>query len=147
MTEFYFKKVDIDKDFVEVELPDKDAFLKIKETLTRIGIANVQEKKLFQSCYILHKRGRYFITHFKELLMLDGRPTNFDESDLARRNTIANLLEQWNLLEVSNKDVIKEPVASMSNIFVLPFKKKEEWELVSKYPIGGKKKEDEEVTD
>ena len=140
MTEkFYVKTIDIDKDLVEIKLADDESFLKIKETLTRIGIANVKESKLFQSCYILHKRGKYYIVHFKELLMLDNKETNFDESDLARRNTISNLLEQWGLLSVVDKEKTKDPVASMANIYVLGFAKKADWTLISKYPIGGKK--------
>ena len=102
----------ITKDLVEITFPQKDDFLKIRETLSRIGVASRKEQELFQSCHILHKRGKYYIVHFKELFQLDGKPTNFDESDVARRNTIIDLLKQWNLLSVVDLSKIQEPRAS-----------------------------------
>jgi len=124
---------------VEVELPNEESFLKIKETLTRIGIASKKDRKLYQSCHILHKQGKYYIVHFKELFMLDGKINDFSEEDQARRNTIVNLLQEWGLLKLVEADKIKEPVAPMSQIKILPFKDKDEWELVAKYSIGKKK--------
>lgn len=124
---------------VEVKLKKEDDFLKIRETLTRIGIASVKEKKLFQSCHILHKQGKYYIVHFKELFDLDGKPTNFSDEDQARRNTIANLISQWDLVELVDPSKTSEDVAPLNQIKVLPFKEKNEWELVAKYNIGRKK--------
>lgn len=124
---------------VEVELPNDESFLKIKETLTRIGIASRKDKKLYQSCHILHKQGKYYIVHFKELFMLDGKINNFSEEDQARRNTIINLLEEWGLTKVKNASQIEDPVAPLSQIKILPYKEKDEWELVAKYSIGKKK--------
>ena len=118
---------EIIKDLVEVTFPEKDDFLKIRETLSRIGVASRREQELFQSCHILHKRGKYYITHFKELFKLDGKPTNIDDSDIARRNTIVGLLEQWNLVSVVNKGQITEPKAPLSQIKIIPNKKKSEW--------------------
>ena len=112
------------KDLIEVTFPEKDDFLKIRETLTRIGVASRKEQELYQSCHILHKRGKYYITHFKELFILDGKPSNLDENDIGRRNTIINLLQQWNLLKVVNPDRIKEPTAPLSQIKIIPFKEK-----------------------
>ena len=126
----------ITKDLVEITFPHKDDFLKIRETLSRIGVASRKEQELFQSCHILHKRGRYFIVHFKELFQLDGKPTNFDESDIARRNTIIDLLKQWNLLSVVDNTKIEEPRAPLSQIIVIPFKEKSQWKLTTKYSIG-----------
>jgi len=126
------------KDLIEITFPEKDDFLKIRETLTRIGVASRKEQELFQSCHILHKRGHYYITHFKELFILDGKPSNLDESDIARRNTIINLLQQWNLLKVSKPDSIKEPTAPLSQIKIIPFKEKKDWVLTPKYNIGNK---------
>lgn len=126
----------ITKDLVEVTFPHKDDFLKIRETLSRIGVASRKEQELFQSCHILHKRGKYYIVHFKELFQLDGKPTNFDESDVARRNTIIDLLKQWNLLSVVDTSKIEEPKAPLSQIKVIPFKEKSEWKLTTKYSIG-----------
>ena len=117
------------KDLVEVTFPEKDDFLKIRETLTRIGVASRKEQELYQSCHILHKRGKYYITHFKELFILDGKPSNLDENDIGRRNTIINLLQQWNLLKVLNPDTIKQPTAPLSQIKIIPFKEKKEWIL------------------
>ena len=125
---------------VEVRLKKDDDFLKIRETLTRIGVASKKEKTLYQSCHILHKQGRYFIVHFKELFALDGKPSNFTESDIARRNTITNLLKEWDLVEVVSDSQTQNPVAPISQVKVLPFKEKQEWELVAKYNIGKRKK-------
>lgn len=124
---------------VEVTLPSEDSFLKIKETLTRIGVASRKDKKLYQSCHILHKQGKYYITHFKELFMLDGKVNNFDDEDKARRNAIINLLEEWNLVKVVNHSQIEDPVAPLSQIKILPYKEKNDWELVPKYSIGKKR--------
>jgi hypothetical protein len=124
---------------VEVELPNDESFLKIKETLTRIGIASRKDKKLYQSCHILHKQGKYYIVHFKELFMLDGKINNFSEEDQARRNTIINLLEEWGLINIVNSKQTEDPVAPLSQIKILPYKEKDEWELVAKYSIGKKK--------
>jgi len=127
------------KDLVEVTFPEKDDFLKIRETLSRIGVASRREQELFQSCHILHKRGKYYITHFKELFKLDGKPTNIDESDIGRRNTIVSLLEQWKLVSVVNTEQIAEPRAPLSQIKIIPFKEKPEWKLTTKYSIGSNK--------
>jgi len=123
---------------LEVSLPEPDNFLKVRETLTRIGIASRTDKKLYQSCHILHKQGRYFIVHFKELFALDGKESNITINDVERRNTIANLLSDWNLLKVMDSTKA-EPKASLSQIKVLTHKEKGEWELVPKYNIGKKK--------
>lgn len=124
---------------VEITLPNPDNFLKIKETLTRIGIASKKEKKLYQSCHILHKQGRYVILHFKELFILDGKENNFLEEDKARRNTIINLLEEWNLLDVIDSSLIEDPIAPLSHIKILSHKEKSFWILECKYNIGKKK--------
>ena len=126
---------------VEVHLKNEDDFLKVKETLTRIGVASRKDRKLYQSCHILHKQGRYFIVHFKELFALDGKPSDFheNEADIARRNTIANLLEQWDLVTLVDSSKTVEPVAPLNQIKILPYKEKGEWELVAKYSIGRKK--------
>lgn len=129
------REIDIE-DFVEIELEHEDDFLKIKETLTRIGVSSRKENKLYQSCHILHKKGRYYIVHFKELFALDGLPTEITENDIARRNTIANLLEEWELLDIVNPDKTEEPVASVGQIKILAHKDKDKWELVPKYHIG-----------
>ena len=125
-------------DFVEVKLPDPQAFLKVKETLTRIGVASKKDKTLYQSCHILHKQGQYYIVHFKELFGLDNKPSNFAEDDIARRNTIANLIAEWGLVNLVDEQKSKDPVAPMSHIKIIPFKEKNEWELVTKYNIGRK---------
>ena len=122
---------------LEVLLPEPDNFLKIRETLTRIGIASRKEQKLFQSCHILHKQGRYFIVHFKELFALDGKESNITSNDVERRNTVAGLLQDWGLLSIVNKEKA-EPKVSLSQIKVVAYKEKEEWELVPKYNIGKK---------
>ena len=124
---------------VEVTLNNPDDFLKVRETLTRIGVASKKEKTLYQSCHILHKQGRYYIVHFKELFALDGKPSNITESDVARRNTIIKLLKEWELVEINEPDSVENPTAPISQIKVLPFKDKEEWELTAKYNIGKKK--------
>jgi len=124
---------------LEVTLPEEEDFLKIKETLTRIGVASRKEKKLYQSCHILHKRGRYYITHFKELFLLDGKPSEFSEEDKGRRNAIANLLEEWGLVKIVERDKYQDPKAPLSQIKVLPHREKSEWILESKYTVGKKK--------
>ena len=128
------------EDMVEVSLTEPDDFLKVRETLTRIGIASPKEKKLYQSCHILHKRGKYYIVHFKELFALDGKPTNFSEEDQGRRNTITKLLSDWNLISVVNEGNIEDPAAPMNQIKIIAHKDKNDWELVAKYNIGNKKK-------
>ena len=127
---------DLVKELIEITFPEKDDFLKIRETLSRIGVASRKEKALFQSCHILHKRGKYYIVHFKELFKLDGKPTNFDESDVGRRNTIVDLLRQWNLVTVVIPTSIASPRAPLSQIKVIPYKEKTEWKLTQKYSIG-----------
>jgi len=124
---------------VEILLPEPDNFLKIKETLTRIGIASRKDHKLYQSCHILHKKGRYAIIHFKELFILDGKENNFSDEDKSRRNTIVNLLEEWELLEVVDHSKIEDPIAPLNQIKILSHKEKSEWDLESKYNIGKKK--------
>jgi Bacteriophage translational regulator len=124
---------------VEVRLKNAEDFLKIKETLSRIGVASKKDKTLYQSCHILHKQGKYYITHFKELFLLDGKSSDFDEGDRGRRNTIVKLLEEWGLLEVISKDKIVEPQAALSQIKIIAFKEKDEWTLVPKYTIGKKR--------
>lgn len=125
--------------FVEVKLKNDDDFLKVKETLTRIGVASKKDNTLYQSCHILHKQNKYYIVHFKELFALDGKETNFSEDDQARRNTIANLLEDWGLVTIVNPDVTEEPVASMNQVKVIKFGEKDQWTLTPKYNIGKKK--------
>lgn len=129
--------------FIEVTLKQNDDFLKVKETLTRIGIASEKNKTLYQSCHILHKKGKYYIVHFKELFALDGRPSSLTDDDVARRNTIVNLLSDWGLVGLVDAEKTKEPVAPMRLIKVIPFKQKNEWQLVTKYNIGRSKKGDE----
>ena len=124
---------------VEVLLASEEDFLKIKETLTRIGVASRKDRKLFQSCHILHKQGKYYIVHFKELFALDGKPSNFSEDDVARRNTIVNLLAEWELIKLVNPQKSSEPVAPFSQVKVITHKEKDEWELVAKYNIGKKR--------
>jgi hypothetical protein len=124
---------------VEVKIDKEQDFLKIRETLTRIGVASKKDKKIFQSCHILHKQGRYAIVHFKELFSLDGKQTDFSEDDKSRRNTIAFLLEDWELLKILNPEKIKDQKAPLSQIKILTFKEKNDWELVPKYTIGNKK--------
>ena len=123
---------------IEVTLKEPDDFLKVKETLTRIGVASKKSNTLFQSCHILHKQGKYYIVHFKELFALDGKQTDLNEDDISRRNTIAKLLAEWDLVSVVNETQV-DPADSMSSIKVIPFNQKSEWELVAKYNIGKKK--------
>ena len=127
-------------DMLEVTIKQPDDFLKVRETLTRIGVASRKDKTLFQSCHILHKQGKYYITHFKELFALDGKTSTLSENDIQRRNTIALLLQDWNLIDVVNTALV-ENKAPLSQIKVLPFKEKKEWNLVAKYNIGKKPEE------
>ena len=122
-------------DMLEITLSEPDDFLKVRETLTRIGVASRKEQKLFQSCHILHKQGRYFLTHFKELFLLDGKKSNLEQSDLDRRNTIATLLSDWGLIEVLDKSQT-ESKAPLRQIKIVSFKEKSDWELCTKYNIG-----------
>ena len=126
---------------VEVTLPTPDEFLKVKETLTRIGVASRKDNILFQSCHILHKAGRYYIIHFKELFLLDGKAqqTQFTEIDKARRNTIANMLAEWGLVVLCCPERSADPIVPISQVMVLPFKEKQNWQLVAKYAIGKKR--------
>ena len=125
--------------FVEVTFKKEEDFLKIRETLSRIGIASRDKKKLSQTCYILHKKGRYYLVHFLEMFLLDGKESHFTDEDKGRRNTIAALLQEWNLLTVVNTEAIKEPRSSMRKIKVVPFSEKSEWEFAKKYSIGSRK--------
>ena len=129
------------EEMLEVRLNEPDDFLKVRETLSRIGVASRKDKTLFQSCHILHKQGKYYIVHFKELFALDGKDTNLSENDIARRNTIANLLADWGLVDVVGTTKIE--AAPLSQIKVISFKEKGDWKLETKYNIG-KKKEGEE---
>jgi hypothetical protein len=122
---------------LEVTLNEPDDFLKVRETLTRIGVASRKDRKLYQSCHILHKQGRYFIVHFKELFLLDGKKSNLEENDIARRNTIAQLMSDWGLISIEEAGKV-EPLAPMRQIKIIPFKEKTEWELCPKYNIGNK---------
>lgn len=124
---------------VEVRLKNAEDFLKIKETLSRIGVASKKDKVLYQSCHILHKQGKYYITHFKELFLLDGKTSDFDDNDRGRRNTIVKLLEEWGLLDVVSTEKVAEPQAALSQIKIITFKEKDEWQLVPKYTIGKKR--------
>ena len=123
---------------LEVGLKEPDDFLKVRETLTRIGVASRKERKLWQSVHILHKQGRYYCCHFKELFALDGKPSNFGDDDIGRRNTIANLLAEWGLIKLVSDEKTKEPIAPLNQIKVLPYKDKAEWNLETKYNIGKK---------
>jgi|TARA_A200000159_G_scaffold160290_1_gene180227 hypothetical protein len=127
-------------DMIEVVLKEPDDFLKVRETLTRIGVASRKEKKIYQSCHILHKQGKYYIVHFKELFALDGKKTNFSLNDVQRRNRIVQLLSDWGLIGVVNAEQIAD-LAPLNQIKVLAFKEKGEWTLESKYNIGRKKQE------
>jgi len=126
---------------LEVSLKQPDDFLKVRETLSRIGVSSRKEKKLYQSCHILHKQGKYYIVHFKELFALDGKEHNITENDIGRRNSIASLLNDWDLIGIVGSDSVPEPKAPLSQIKVISFKEKNEWDLEPKYNIG-KKKED-----
>jgi hypothetical protein len=122
---------------LEVTLNEPDDFLKVRETLTRIGVASRKDNKLYQSCHILHKQGRYFIVHFKELFLLDGKKSNLEENDVARRNTIATLMSDWGLITIDNKDNA-QPLAPLRQIKIISYKDKDKWELCPKYNIGNK---------
>ena len=122
---------------LEVTLNEPDDFLKVRETLTRIGVASRKDNKLYQSCHILHKQGRYFIVHFKELFLLDGKKSNLEENDIARRNTIATLMSDWGLVTIEGRTKV-EPLAPLRQIKIIPFKEKSEWDLCPKYNIGNK---------
>ena len=130
------------EDMVEVNLKEPDDFLKVRETLTRIGVASRKEKKLYQSCHILHKKGQYYIVHFKELFALDGKRANLSENDVQRRNRIIKLLSDWGLVEIVKEDAIKD-AAPLSQIKVISYKDKGEWTLESKYNIGKKRQPQE----
>ena len=123
---------------IEITLNEPDDFLKVRETLSRIGVASRKERKLYQSCHILHKQGKYYIVHFKELFALDGKDTNLNENDVSRRNSIAGLLGDWGLIEIVGE---AEPKAPLSQIKVIAFKEKDEWELETKYNIGKKREQ------
>lgn len=125
--------------FIEVEFSDAENFLKIKETLTRIGIASRKENKLYQSCHILHKQNKYYIVHFKELFRLDNKPADFSEEDKARRNTIANLLKEWGLVEIVDPKLVENPRAPMNQIKIISHTEKKDWILEAKYNIGKKR--------
>ena len=125
---------------IEVKINEEEDFLKIKETLTRIGVASRKEKKLYQSCHIFHKQGKYYIVHFKEMFLIDGKASNFNEEDKGRRNKIAELLQDWGLLSVLDSEKIKEPLASMSQIKIINHKEKNQWLLEAKYNMGRKNK-------
>ena len=127
---------------VECTLETPDDFLKVRETLTRIGVASRKDKTLYQSCHILHKQGRYFIVHFKELFALDGKPTNYSENDKERKNTVANLLAEWGLIKLVSPDVTEELVVPLNQLKILSLKEKDQWSLTAKYNIGSKKIED-----
>ena len=131
---------DLLNSLVEVKIAEEEDFLKIKETLTRIGVASRKEKKLYQSCHIFHKQGKYYIVHFKEMFAIDGKPSNFSDEDKGRRNKIIELLQDWGLLKVVESEMIKDPLASMSQIKIINHKEKDEWTLEAKYNMGRKKK-------
>jgi hypothetical protein len=130
------------EELVEVTLKEPDDFLKVRETLSRIGVASKKDKTLYQSCHILHKQGRYYILHFKELFLLDGKPSDFTEEDIGRRNTIVNLLSEWNLITLVVPDKSKNPTVPISLIKIISHKEKNEWTLVTKYTIGKKRREE-----
>jgi hypothetical protein len=126
------------EDLLEVTLSKEDDFLKIKETLTRIGVSSKTENKLWQSCHILHKKGKYYIVHFKELFLLDGLSSSINENDIGRRNAIAKLLEEWGLLNIVDQKKSEQIIAGLNQIKIIPFKDKQNWELIPKYHIGKK---------
>ena len=132
--------VDLNK-FVEVVFNEPDDFLKVRETLTRIGVSSRKEKVLYQSCHILHKQGQYYIVHFKELFALDGKPSNISENDIQRRNAIAKLLEEWGLIKILNPKILEDNIAPLHQIKIIAFKEKDEWSLIPKYNIGKKPQE------
>ena len=123
-------------ELIEVKLPEPDNFLKVRETLSRIGVASLKNKTLYQSCHILHKQGKYYILHFKQLFLLDGKKSDFTTDDKARLNTIANLLHEWGLVDLVDEKKSKEPVAPLSQIKINSHKEKDEWHLITKYTIG-----------
>jgi len=125
--------------FVQIKLIEQDDFLKVKETLTRIGVSSRKERILYQSCHILHKQGHYYLVHFKEMFALDGKPSNISENDVQRRNAIATLLEEWGLVEILNPQIMLNNVAPIHQIKIISYKEKNDWELVSKYNMGKKK--------
>ena len=123
---------------VEVRLKNAEDFLKVRETLSRIGLASKKENTLYQSCHILHKQGRYYIVHFKELFLLDGKDSSLSEGDVARRNRIIHLLDEWELIEIVDYNKVEDPIAPLNQIKIIPFKEKDKWNLVTKYTIGSK---------
>ena len=123
---------------VEVRLKNAEDFLKVRETLSRIGLASKKENTLYQSCHILHKQGKYYIVHFKELFLLDGKDSSLSEGDVARRNRIIHLLDEWELIEIVDYDKVEDPIAPLNQIKIIPFKEKDKWNLVTKYTIGSK---------
>lgn len=123
---------------VEVRLKNAEDFLKVRETLSRIGLASKKDNTLYQSCHILHKQGKYYIVHFKELFLLDGKDSSLSEGDVARRNRIIHLLDEWELIEVVDYKMIEEPISPLSQIKIIPFKEKNKWNLITKYTIGSK---------
>ena len=127
------------KSMIEVTLKEQEDFLKVRETLTRIGVASRKDKTLYQSCHILHKQGKYYIVHFKELFALDGKPTDFSDEDKGRRNTISNLLAEWGLVDIVETNSTAEFIGPLSQIKIISHKEKEEWNLVAKYNIGRKR--------
>lgn len=127
--------------FVEVKLKEQDDFLKVRETLTRIGVSSRKENILYQSCHILHKKGQYYIVHFKELFALDGKPSSIVDNDIERRNAIAKLLQEWGLVTIVNPDIMVDKIAELHQIKIIPYRDKDQWQLVSKYNIGKKPQE------
>jgi len=123
---------------VEVRLKNAEDFLKVRETLSRIGLASKKDNTLYQSCHILHKQGKYYIVHFKELFLLDGKDSTISEGDVARKNRIIHLLDEWELIEVADYKMIEEPISPLSQIKIIPFKEKDKWNLITKYTIGAK---------
>jgi len=130
-------RISID-DLIEIKLMHDDDFLKVRETLTRIGVSSRKENKLYQSCHILHKRGKYYIVHFKELFALDGLTTDISDTDIGRRNAIVGLLEEWELLDIVDLEKCEEPLTPLNQIKIISYKEKDEWELIPKYHIGRK---------
>ena len=126
-------------EMVEVNLKEPDDFLKVRDTLSRMGVASRKERKLYQSCHILHKQGGYYIVSFKELFMLDGKESNFSDNDRMRRNRIAKLLQDWGLIEIVNPELIEE-MCAISQVKILPYREKASWELIAKYSIGSQRK-------
>lgn len=123
---------------IEVRLRSSEDFLKVKETLSRIGLASKKDNTLYQSCHILHKQGKYYIVHFKELFLLDGKQADFSDGDIARRNRIALLLDEWSLVEIVSRAQVQDPVAPINQIKIIPYKEKSQWNLVTKYTIGSR---------